>query len=144
MTLTKTKTLLSIVILSDPFDKLLMPKVERVYNLRIDIVTKRKKLYQLKMLFNKLTNMSSFRFVMVSIHKLYTRCSYCIFYGLMNEGNFERKFWQELLGCLFHCNIGTLREQSCLSTLFHITARQLCRNVKAYNRNIGRNHCSVQ
>ena len=33
-----------------------MPKVERVYNLRIDIVTKRKKLYQLKMLFNKLTN----------------------------------------------------------------------------------------
>ena len=45
MTLTKTKTLLSIVILSDPFDKLLMPKVERVYNLRIDIATKRKKLY---------------------------------------------------------------------------------------------------
>ena len=28
--------------MSDPFDKLLMPKVERVYNLRIDIVTKRK------------------------------------------------------------------------------------------------------
>ena len=42
MTLTKTKTLLS---MSDPFDKLLMPKVERVYNLRIDIVTKRKELY---------------------------------------------------------------------------------------------------
>ena len=41
MTLTKTKALL----LSDPFDKFLMPKVERVYNLRIDIVTKRKELY---------------------------------------------------------------------------------------------------
>ena len=30
--------------MSDPFDKLLMPKVERVYNLRIDIVTKQKEL----------------------------------------------------------------------------------------------------
>ena len=47
--------------MSDPFDKLLMPKVERAYNLRIDIVMKQKELYQLKMLFNKLTNMSLFR-----------------------------------------------------------------------------------
>ena len=30
--------------MSDPVDKLLMPKVERVYNLRIDIVTKQKEL----------------------------------------------------------------------------------------------------
>ena len=44
-----------------PFDKLLMPKVVRVYNLRIDIVTKREELCSLKMLFNKLTNTSSFR-----------------------------------------------------------------------------------
>ena len=42
MTLTKTKRFF---LLSDPFNKLLMPKVERVYNLRIDIVTKRKELY---------------------------------------------------------------------------------------------------
>ena len=41
MTLTKQKRFF---LLSDPFDKLLMPKVERVYNLRIDIVTKRKEL----------------------------------------------------------------------------------------------------
>ena len=47
--------------MSDPFDKLLMPKVQRVYNLRIDIVAKQKELYQLKILFNKLTNMSLFR-----------------------------------------------------------------------------------
>ena len=26
----------------------------------------------------------------------------------------ERKAWQELLECLFHCNTGTLRQQSCL------------------------------
>ena len=32
-------------LLSDPFHKLLMPKVERVYNLRIDIVMKQKELY---------------------------------------------------------------------------------------------------
>ena len=33
-----------------------MPKLERVYNLRMDIVPKQKELYWLKMLFNKLTN----------------------------------------------------------------------------------------
>ena len=42
MTLTKTKTLLSTV---RSFDKLLMLNVGHVYNLRIDIVTKRKELY---------------------------------------------------------------------------------------------------
>ena len=48
-------------LLSDPFVKLLMPKVERVYNLQIDMVMKRKELYQLKMFFSELTNMSLFR-----------------------------------------------------------------------------------
>ena len=42
MTLTKQKRFF---LLSDPFDKLLMPKVERVYNMQIDIVTKQKELY---------------------------------------------------------------------------------------------------
>ena len=32
--------------LTNPFDKLLMPKVERVYNLWIDIVTKRYSYYK--------------------------------------------------------------------------------------------------
>ena len=90
-----------------------MPKVECVYNLRIDIVTKQKKVYQLKMLFSKLTNVSLFSLGTVSIHKLYTRRSYCIFYGSMKVG-YERKSWQELLECLFHSNTGTLRQQSCL------------------------------
>ena len=42
MNLTDTKTLLSI---SNPFDKLLMPKEECVYNLQIDIIMERKELY---------------------------------------------------------------------------------------------------
>ena len=42
MTLTKQKRFF---LLSDPFDKLLMPKVERGYNLQIGIVTKQKELY---------------------------------------------------------------------------------------------------
>ena len=42
MTLTKEKRFF---LLSDPFDKLLLPKVEHVYNFRIDIVTKPKELY---------------------------------------------------------------------------------------------------
>ena len=46
------------------------------------------------MLFNELTNMSLFCFRMVSIHKLYARCSYCIFYGSMSEG----RLWKEILG----------------------------------------------
>ena len=49
MTLTKTK---HFFLLSDPFDKVLMQKLERVNNLWIDIIMKRKELYQLKMLFN--------------------------------------------------------------------------------------------
>ena len=42
MTLTKQKRFF---VMSDPFDKLLMPKVEHVYNLQINIVMKRKELY---------------------------------------------------------------------------------------------------
>ena len=42
MTLTKTK---HFFLLSDPFDKVLMQKLERVNNLWIDIIMKRKELY---------------------------------------------------------------------------------------------------
>ena len=34
--------------MSDPFDKLLMPKVERVYNLGIDMITKQKRIILVK------------------------------------------------------------------------------------------------
>ena len=34
--------------MSDPFDKLLVPKVEHVYNLQIDMITKQKRILLVK------------------------------------------------------------------------------------------------
>ena len=34
------------------------------------------------------------------------------FMARLTKVGYERKSWQELLECLFHCNTGTLRQQS--------------------------------
>ena len=121
-----------------------MSKLERVYNWQIDIVPKRKELYWLKMLFNKLTNMSLFHFGMVLIHKdASTRCFYCIFYGSRNKS----RLWKESLAGTFRIFFTVKLEplgSKAASTLFHIVTRQLRWNVKAYSRNIGWSHSSVQ
>ena len=130
-------------LLSDPFDRLLMPKLERVYNLRMDIVPKQKELYWLKMLFNKLTNVFVLFRDGINPQILYEMLLLYILWLEERRQTMKGKPDRNFQNVCFTVTRAPLGSKAA-SILFHITARQLHRNIKAYSRNIWWSHSSVQ
>ena len=140
MTLIKQKCFF---LLPEPFNRLPMPKLERLYNLQIDIVLKRKELYWLKMLFNKLINIFVSFWDGIDPQTAYKMLLLYILWLEEGRQTVKGKPGRNFQNVCFTVTRAPLCSKAAF-TLFHVSARQLRRNVKAYSRNIGRSHSSIQ
>ena len=102
-----------------------------------------KKLYQLKMLFNKLTNVFvSFRHC-IDPQIVYKMLLLYILWLDERRQAMKENPGRNFQNVCFTVTMAPLGSKAA-STLFHIADRQLGQNVKAYSRIIGRSHSSVQ